>query len=239
MSEHSLHTWLTLATKYGLPTVHSHCHQMAMAVHCVNQRVCVRSHTEMLSNRWSNLILVSFLPRCPLALAVRCWCYLGFTSTLSASFLESAPPITLPHPDLPPDLHPSTCTLVWQGQLVKVALLSVYLGQGGNASEHNSAAFTPIRRCPYKLESNTDSRCETVKAPELVWCCDYSCWSKRPTYMNSHIDTDIMPDLENVRFGSKSEFTHFALIWKVACYSKPSLFINRCLQGLHWRVIIS
>lgn len=199
LSEYSPYTLLTLATKYGSPTVRPHCHQMA--VHCGNLCVCLCVCACALSNRWSNLILVSFLPHCPLGLAVRWWCYLGSTSTLSASFLESAPPITLPHPDLPPDLliHPHAH---WSGK----GSLSRWscsqftwdrlLPGSGNGSENNSMAFTVSRGCTNKLETDTVRRCEPVKSPERVWCCDLcSFWSKLQTYINSDIDTYIMPDL--------------------------------------------
>lgn len=65
------------------------CAVIALCI-CVWACVRVRVRVEVLPNRWSNLIHVSFLPRCPLALMVCWWCYLGLTSILSALFLESA-----------------------------------------------------------------------------------------------------------------------------------------------------
>lgn len=90
---------------------------------CVHVCVCVCG--EVLSNRWSNLIHVSFLPCCPLALMVHWWCYLGLSSILSALFLELAHPCpTLPCPASPPPSHKPRAprlrhTLVLQGQLVR------------------------------------------------------------------------------------------------------------------------
>lgn len=86
-----------------------HCCALCDCTVYVCVRVCARA--EVLSNRWSNLILLSFLPCCPLALMVWWWCYLGLTSILSASFLESAHPIppplsALPCPALPRRLSP-------------------------------------------------------------------------------------------------------------------------------------
>ena len=71
-------------------------------------RVCMCVCDEVLSNRWSNLIHVSFLPRCPLALMVCWWCYLGLTSILSALFLEAADPALTCSASLPPGAQTHT-----------------------------------------------------------------------------------------------------------------------------------
>lgn len=89
---------------------------------CVHVCICVWD--EVLSNRWSNLIHVSFLPCCPLALMVCWWCYLGLTSILSALFLESAhPALPCPASPPPPSRKPRAPrlrhTLVLQEQLVR------------------------------------------------------------------------------------------------------------------------
>lgn len=77
-------TWLLLSALIAL-----------CAAACGHVRVCVCVFDEVLPNRWSNLIHLSFLPRCPLALMV-CWlCYQGLTSILPALFLESAGPAPL------------------------------------------------------------------------------------------------------------------------------------------------
>lgn len=112
---HTVTTWPLLCTVW---------------LHCVRQRacVCLCVRQRALSNRWSNLIHVSFLPRCPLALMVCWWCYLGLTSILSALFLESTHPASQPpaptllrlHRRRPVSLgHPDSDTLVPQEQLVR------------------------------------------------------------------------------------------------------------------------
>lgn len=103
----SFHLTHTFTSSYDLPNVRPRCHHLAAAVRC-DCSVCVSA--DMVSNRWSNLIHASFLPRCPLALTVRWWCYLGLTGILSALFLEgdglaplsSAPPPALGHTAVPP-----------------------------------------------------------------------------------------------------------------------------------------
>lgn len=82
------HLWFAKCSPTLSPP--GHCCALCDCIVYVSVLVCVCVWDEVLSNRWSNLIHVSFLPRCPLALMVRWWCYLGLTSILSALFLEAS-----------------------------------------------------------------------------------------------------------------------------------------------------
>lgn len=100
------HLYLSLWSAKCSPTLSPPACRCALWLQCVVLCVCVCVSYDMVSNRWSNLIHASFVPRCPLALTVRWWCYLGLTGILSASFPESDDPALPRSALLPPSLQP-------------------------------------------------------------------------------------------------------------------------------------
>lgn len=156
----SLHLTHTLPSHYVLPNVRPHYHHLATAVRfdcfvCIGVRLRAWPRVgvcdELLSNRWRNLIHVSFLPRCPLALMV-CWrCYLVLTSILSAPSWNR---LTPPRPALLPPSCKASDARARRAEGRRVELISCYLG----CTERSASG-----RLAYCLQS-TDRCC---------FCCTY------------------------------------------------------------------
>lgn len=139
---------------------------MAVAVHCVNMCVCVCTCmcAEMLSNRWSNLILVSCLPCCPPMMLSGLYQHaVRFVPGISSSH-HAPPTLTCLDTSIYPDTHWSSkgslsrwsCSqFTWDGVL------------GERTVSGNKSAAPPVSRlCTKLMETNPVGRFSACRNPQ-------------------------------------------------------------------------